>query len=242
MPFSLPPPPRKAQLVCIFPAPLPMTKRRAALFLSTLVMAGLAGLIATTIYRWSGPLCGNTPIVEEPAPGGKFRAVVFERDCGATTGFSTNISIIPARSPLPNEQGNVFRADHPTTPAGPVIRTRLPVGATRFKVARTVLIATEFQILATLAREPGRQPAQGGDPGPAAVEVIDQVRAQLNRLHDTTSTSLVSPGAPGPGVISPEPRGTRVVSTKMSRAGPGSPRRRSGTLSAMCETTSMPFS
>jgi hypothetical protein len=101
-----------------------MTKRRAAVFFSTLVMAGLAGLIATTIYRWSSPLCGNTPIVEEPAPGGKFRAVVFERDCGATTGFSTNISIIPARSPLPNQQGNVFRADHPTTPAGPVTQIR----------------------------------------------------------------------------------------------------------------------
>ena len=30
------------------------------------------------------------------------------------------------------------------TPGGPEISTRLPVGATRFRVARTVLIATEL--------------------------------------------------------------------------------------------------
>lgn len=38
------------------------------------------------------------------------RAVVFERDCGATTDFSTQVSVLPRRAKLPDEAGNVFVA------------------------------------------------------------------------------------------------------------------------------------
>jgi hypothetical protein len=56
-------------------------------------------------------LCGNRIAQEVASPGGTFRAVVFERDCGATTGFSTQISILPATGRLKNETGNVFVAE-----------------------------------------------------------------------------------------------------------------------------------
>ncbi|HEY7181405.1 MAG TPA: hypothetical protein VIC84_08295, partial [Blastocatellia bacterium] len=52
--------------------------------------------------------CGNEILRVHYSPTKKLKAVVFERDCGATTGFSAQISIIPANSDLPNKAGNVF--------------------------------------------------------------------------------------------------------------------------------------
>jgi len=48
------------------------------------------------------------------------KAVIFQRDCGATTGFSTQVSIFSTNRALPNESGNVFVADtdHGKAPAG----------------------------------------------------------------------------------------------------------------------------
>jgi hypothetical protein len=39
-------------------------------------------------------LCGNRVIETALAPDGKTKALVFERDCGATTDFSTHVSIL----------------------------------------------------------------------------------------------------------------------------------------------------
>jgi hypothetical protein len=55
--------------------------------------------------------CGNEIGYEEYSPDRKLKAVVFERDCGATTGFSTQVSLLGGAEKLPNEAGNVFIAD-----------------------------------------------------------------------------------------------------------------------------------
>lgn len=39
---------------------------------------------------------------------GSPKAVVFQRNCGATTGFSTQVSVLPAIRFLPNEGGNTL--------------------------------------------------------------------------------------------------------------------------------------
>jgi len=44
------------------------------------------------------------------SPDGKRDAVLFQRDCGATTGFSTQISILDVGEQL-SGMGNTFRAD-----------------------------------------------------------------------------------------------------------------------------------
>jgi len=36
--------------------------------------------------------------------------VLFQRDCGATTGFSTQVSVV-AKGGMPSDGGNVFSAD-----------------------------------------------------------------------------------------------------------------------------------
>src|SRR5438094_9693848 len=56
--------------------------------------------------------CGNELTSEIKSPDGKFKAVVFRRSCGATTGYSTQVSIIAANQKLPAEAGNVASALH----------------------------------------------------------------------------------------------------------------------------------
>ena len=59
-------------------------------------------------------MCGNEIFQEVYSPDNEYKAVVFQRDCGATTGFSTQISILKAPAKLPNESGNIFAMDgHP---------------------------------------------------------------------------------------------------------------------------------
>lgn len=71
----------------------------------------LIALAATVIPTLAGCFpdpCGNEIKQAAAGPSGKLSAVVFYRDCGATTGFSTQVSIIPASRSLPNEPGNAF--------------------------------------------------------------------------------------------------------------------------------------
>jgi hypothetical protein len=78
------------------------TRRRASLGVT------VVALIAMTACA---DLCANEILAEVPSPSGELRAVVFERDCGATTGFSVQVSILRRGEPLSNVGGNAFTAD-----------------------------------------------------------------------------------------------------------------------------------
>jgi hypothetical protein len=64
--------------------------------------------------------CGNTVLQDVPSPDGRWHAVVFARNCGATTGFSTQVSLLNG-SRTATGSGNVFVADsdHGKVPSGP---------------------------------------------------------------------------------------------------------------------------
>lgn len=51
--------------------------------------------------------CENIVLREVPSGSGK-KAVVFSRECGATTGFSTQLSILGAEENLPDDGGNAL--------------------------------------------------------------------------------------------------------------------------------------
>jgi hypothetical protein len=72
------------------------------------------------LFGLADSLCGNQVIEEVYSPNLKHRAVAFERDCGATTGFSTHIAILPGSAPLA-DGSSLFVADtdHGAAPAGP---------------------------------------------------------------------------------------------------------------------------
>ena len=66
-------------------------------------------------------LCGNDKLAEYPSPDRKWKVVVFQRDCGATTGLSTQAALLPLGDVWPNRSGNIFTGttDHGAAPSGP---------------------------------------------------------------------------------------------------------------------------
>lgn len=66
-------------------------------------------LLASAVFYCSEPdLCKNEIIAEYPSPDAAHKVVVFSRDCGATTGYSTHASILEKGQPLTNQGGNAF--------------------------------------------------------------------------------------------------------------------------------------
>jgi hypothetical protein len=86
--------------------------------LASVVVVGAVALLLIIGNAFDG-MCGNSPIAEYPSPNRSQHIVVFERNCGATTGFSTQASLLPSGVALPNEGGNLFIASGGTAPAGP---------------------------------------------------------------------------------------------------------------------------
>ncbi len=74
------------------------------------VMA-LFATVAVGLYFYIGSGCRNEVIAEAASPDHHFKAVVFQRDCGATTGFSTQVSVVKASAGFGNSAGNVFTSD-----------------------------------------------------------------------------------------------------------------------------------
>ncbi len=70
------------------------------------VSLSIAGLLWSAACR----LCANEIVSEAHSPDERLRAVVFRRDCGATTDFTLHVSVLGATEPLSNDEGNVFRA------------------------------------------------------------------------------------------------------------------------------------
>ena len=79
---------------------------RVSLAIAALVVAAVVGL-----WVYLPPMCGNGLVRSVPSPDGAKKIVVFERDCGATTGFSTHASVLPVGETLPNDSGNTFISD-----------------------------------------------------------------------------------------------------------------------------------
>lgn len=69
--------------------------------------------LAALVLSLSGCLdpCENAVRTELVSPDQTKRVVVFERSCGATTPFSTRMSVLDRGAALPHSAGNVFDAD-----------------------------------------------------------------------------------------------------------------------------------
>lgn len=78
-----------------------------------LLAAGFVCLITICLILSAGcgDLCGNEVVSETKSPDAKLKVVVFEIECGATTNFSTQISILPSNQSLPTSAGDLFTAD-----------------------------------------------------------------------------------------------------------------------------------
>lgn len=94
-------------------------RKRWWIFAAGLAAAALLVLVLPIILLMTAlePSCGNDLAKEFPSPNGQLKAVVFRRDCGATTSFTMNVSILPAGQSLPNQPGDAFVKDDDEPPA-----------------------------------------------------------------------------------------------------------------------------
>ena len=81
-------------------------------------MISLFLILIFLVFDWLSnifsDLCGNEIYKEVYSPNNKHKAIIFQRDCGATTGFSTQISVIDSSKSLNNDSGNIYVASgHP---------------------------------------------------------------------------------------------------------------------------------
>jgi hypothetical protein len=95
------------------------SRRKAIAVAATVTIVVAVGLTAF-LYRTFADMCGNETLAESISPDGTKRLIVFLRDCGATTGFSTQASLIATNATLPKRSGNIFIADtdHGSAPSG----------------------------------------------------------------------------------------------------------------------------
>jgi len=97
------------------------TKASAKQFrwLAVVLLSALASLLSVTSSCSSA--CGNNLVREVPEPGGSFKLAIFERDCGATTGFVTHIALLRKNDSLSNATvGDIFVADSNHGAASPM--------------------------------------------------------------------------------------------------------------------------
>ncbi|HEX5065864.1 MAG TPA: hypothetical protein VFY49_07105 [Myxococcota bacterium] len=75
-----------------------------------LLAAPLVIGVAVTLFVRHVPRtkCENEVLAELPADGAAQRAVLFRRSCGPATPITTNVSVVAAEAPLPDDVGNVL--------------------------------------------------------------------------------------------------------------------------------------
>ena len=98
-----------------------MFKKEAIILILIPASIILFGIIAMIIApaNFISP-CENELVGEHLSPDGQYKAVLFVRDCGATTGFSTQVSLLRSDELVKNGSGNLFIADtdHGKIPSG----------------------------------------------------------------------------------------------------------------------------
>jgi len=112
---------------------------RTHITLGGVVVAVVAGLYALEREIGDGlGSCGSETIHTEPSPDGALRAVLFEHDCGATTGISTHVSILTKNESLLNKPGNTFIIGH--EPAVSLVWIQARALEIRYKPTETVFL------------------------------------------------------------------------------------------------------
>jgi hypothetical protein len=80
-------------------------------YYSLVIAFAVIALMWTCVNAVFSDMCGNQIVSETFSPNKKNKAVIFVRDCGATTGYSTQVSILDHDHKLKNtEGGNVLIA------------------------------------------------------------------------------------------------------------------------------------
>ncbi|GEM_PF-1014153 len=84
-------------------------------------LGALALVVALVTWCLLKEGCANELLNTYRSPNGAFKVVVFARNCGATSGFSTQAAVLDGDQDWGNESGNLWIADgnHGAAPSGP---------------------------------------------------------------------------------------------------------------------------
>lgn len=88
--------------------------KQVSIILGGFVFVCLAGLacLAFLLGNVFPDFCGNEQVGLAYSPDEKYKAVIFSRDCGATTGYSTHVSVMNVGDRLNNDSaGSAFVID-----------------------------------------------------------------------------------------------------------------------------------
>ena len=85
-------------------------------WIAALLVIAIAG-VWYGLQEIDAGLCANTAAQTVVSPDGQLKAVVFERDCGATTRASIQVSVLRVTQSLPNEAGTILVIDGPNSSA-----------------------------------------------------------------------------------------------------------------------------
>src|SRR4051812_39679302 len=112
----------------------------------TVIAFGILVLLAVPAFVFMSRVllgfeCENTPLRESLSPDGARKIIVFERSCGATTGFSTQASLLKSDQALPAASGNLYIADtnHGAALPGPGGGPALKI---QWKAPRSVILTS----------------------------------------------------------------------------------------------------
>ncbi|AGK54123.1 DUF5412 family protein [Bacillus sp. 1NLA3E] len=86
-------------------------KRIKPLLITVIILIILFIVGNYTLDKLFGDMCGNDIVQKVISPNGKKVAYIFQRNCGATTGISYQLTLIDADEKLPNKSGNTFVSD-----------------------------------------------------------------------------------------------------------------------------------
>ena len=82
------------------------------LLITAIVLIGLYFAGSYLLDKLFGDMCGNDIVQKSPSPDGDKVAYIFQRDCGATTGTSYQLSLLETDDELANIGGNTFVSDN----------------------------------------------------------------------------------------------------------------------------------
>jgi hypothetical protein len=109
----------------------------------SIICFGLVTMLCAAFFLGdvlSNGLCGNKVVNEYASPDGQLKAVVFTRDCGATTAYSTQVSVMNAGDNIGDRNtGNVLTMDQaslsPEWQGDNVLRLKLPTNTRTYHKA-----------------------------------------------------------------------------------------------------------
>ena len=82
--------------------------KKYLLWVSSTLLIGVIVLISGVIYLFHDTCINKVHATSFSPRGAKFKAVIFQRDCGATTSYSTQVSILETNKKLENKSGNIM--------------------------------------------------------------------------------------------------------------------------------------